>query len=428
MGRFIPYLSLPEAVPRGSADTMRFLLVAFDFKPQPGGIAEYSHHVAAGLDRRGHEVIVLTLQRDKSESYDEKVPFRVHRADLPDSHPDGPRYQWAVYRTVRDAIETQDPDWLLHNALDKATHACWLAARQTDRPLCTFVHGTGIRSRVSRNPLDYENPLSWLIERSRMKSGTIRADRVVTVSDFTRRNLERAGVDADRITLVPPLIADTSGWTADDAQIEALHERFAVGDRDLILTVARLVERKGVDTVLESLAEHRSELPDLRYVVAGDGPDRDRLEAMTEDLGLRDTVTFAGFVDSDVKHHLYEIAEIFVMPNRELDDGDVEGFGIVFLEANAHGIPVVGGRSGGAVDAIVDGETGILVDPRDPDDVTAAIGRLLGDDDVRSAMGEKGRKRVEEELDFGANLDTLVSDLRADLDARKPDGQPPAGT
>lgn len=389
------------------------LLVALDFKPQPGGIAEYTHHVAEGLHERGHELLVLSLPADGDADYDAQAPFPVRRLDLPDTNPDGPSYQWALYKGIRDAIEAHDPDWILHNALDRATHACSWAAKRTGRPVCTFVHGSGVRTRTSSNPLDYDNPASWLIERSRLKSGAVRADRVVTVSSFTKRALEDVGVDPDRITLVPPLISGTDGWSPEEDRVNQLRERFDVDDGFLLLTVSRLVERKGVDKVLEALASRRDELPDLRYVVAGDGPDRERLEQRAEDLDLGDIVSFAGFVDADVKHHLYEAADLFVMPNRELDDGDVEGFGIVFLEANAHGTPVIGGRSGGAVDAIEHEGSGLLVDPEDPEAVGEAIARLAEDPDLLASMADRGRQRLEQKLDFDANLDELEAILQA---------------
>lgn len=400
-------------MPRGASDPLRVVLVGLDFKPRPGGIAEYSHRVATGLAQRGHDVRVLTPPAEGDADYDARAPFAVRRLELPATTPDDPRYQYALYRAIREEIETAEADWLVQNALGKATHAVWAAARRTGRPLCTFVHGSGIRIRRSPRPSDYDNLASWAVERSRLKMGAVWADRVVTVSSFTRRNLEEAGVEPDRITLVPPHIPGADEWEADEARLERLRERYEVDERPLLLTVSRLTERKGIDTVLRALHEHREDLPELRYVVAGDGSDRERLEGLVEELGLEDVVVFAGFVDEQEKHDLYEAASVFVMPNRELADGDVEGFGIVFLEANAHGTPVVGGRSGGALDAVVDGETGFLVDPNDPGEVAEAVGKLLDDPQLRGKLGEGGRRRVEEELDFEANLAGLIEDLRA---------------
>lgn len=406
-------LAAGVGVPRGPSDPLRVVLVGLDFKPRPGGIAEYSHRVAEGLAERGHEVRVLTPPAEGDAEYDARVPFAVRRLELGAWNPDDPRYQFSLYRAIREEIEDLEADWLIQNALGKATHAAWGAARRTGRPLCTFVHGSGIRIRRSPRPSDYDNLASWAVERSRLKMGAVWAQRVVTVSSFTRRNLEEAGVDPDRITLLPPHIPGAGEWDRDEARIEQLRDRYDVGQRPLLLTVSRLTERKGIDTVLRALHERREDLPDVRYVVAGDGSDRERLDGLVEELGLEEVVVFAGFVDEQEKHDLYEAASIFVMPNRELADGDVEGFGIVFLEANAHGTPVVGGRSGGALDAVVDGETGFLVDPQHPSAVAEALAKLLGDPQLREELGEGGRRRVEEKLDFEANLEGLIEDLRA---------------
>jgi phosphatidylinositol alpha-1,6-mannosyltransferase len=168
-----------------------------------------------------------------------------------------------------------------------------------------------------------------------------------------------------------------------------------------LLTVCRLVRRKGIDTVLQVLPALRAEMPDLCYRIVGDGPDRGYLEQVARDLDLLDVVKFLGRVSDDALPDIYRRSDIFVMPAREeTTSASVEGFGIVYLEASASGLPVVAARSGGAVEAVIDGETGFLVPPDEPEALTRALRKLVLDAERRHSMGQAGRRWVEEEMNW----------------------------
>src|SRR5262249_23915091 len=136
-------------------------------------------------------------------------------------------------------------------------------------------------------------------------------------------------------------------------------------------------------------------IPDVTYLIVGDGADRARLESLAVTVGVRNHVVFAGQVmDSDLPD-VYALSNVFIMPSRtQLSACDVEGFGLVFLEANACGKPVIGGRSGGIPDAIVDEETGFLVNPTEPDEIANVLVRLLSNAELAKRLGENGRSRV----------------------------------
>jgi len=164
----------------------------------------------------------------------------------------------------------------------------------------------------------------------------------------------------------------------------------------LILTVGRLVERKGHDVVIRALPGIRRAVGPVRYLIAGAGPEEARLRTLAREVGCADDVVFAGHVDDRDLPLFYAACDVFVMPSRALEQRDgIEGFGIVFLEAGACGKPVVGGRSGGIADAVLDGITGVLVDPRSVDEVTGALTRLLQDRGEAARMGGEGRRRAE---------------------------------
>ncbi len=174
------------------------------------------------------------------------------------------------------------------------------------------------------------------------------------------------------------------------------------------MTVARLVKRKGHDLVLKAM-NLLKERENLHYVIAGAGNDRERLESLVTDLGLDDKVTFAGKVEDHELPDYYRLGDVFVMPNREVfeETGSLEGFGISFIEAGACGRPVIAGRSGGAVNAVMDGVTGYLIDSENPRECADKITYLLDHPEVRTEMGRKGRERVEKNFSWKQRAETL---------------------
>jgi phosphatidylinositol alpha-1,6-mannosyltransferase len=183
-----------------------------------------------------------------------------------------------------------------------------------------------------------------------------------------------------------------------DADRRAIRTTFGLDpDRPLVLGVSRLVPRKGFDVLVDAVAG----LPDVQLAIAGAGRDRGRLERRTQHRGIADRVRFLGRVpDDDSFPQLYACADVFAMPCRDRWRGlEAEGFGIVFLEAAAAGVPAVAGRSGGSHEAVVDGETGFVVDGR-AIDVRAALGALLADDDLRRRMGAAARARAVMEFSY----------------------------
>lgn len=178
----------------------------------------------------------------------------------------------------------------------------------------------------------------------------------------------------------------------------------------VILTVARLVPRKGMDMVIRSLPKVLNRYPKTLYVVAGGGEDLARLKQFAKENGVAEKVRFDGEIERRAVHYYYCAADLFVMPARQIAH-DFEGFGIVYLEAGHYGLPVIGGRSGGISDAIVEGETGLLVTPEDPDDIALAIIRLLGDPELRKQYGNAGQKRVREELTWDAVAGRMIDKI-----------------
>jgi glycosyltransferase involved in cell wall biosynthesis len=290
-----------------------------------------------------------------------------------------------------------------HTLLIFATHpnlapAGWLVKKRTGARLAVVAWGIDVWKPL---PLHRRWPLR-------------RADAVLAISRYTAEQVKDVlGVSAARVHLLP-LALDPAFWErAQNAGEVRLPAGFPQGRT--LLTVTRLAANegyKGVDTVIRALPELARVIPDVHYVVVGDGDDRPRLEALARTLGVADRVHFLGRLEAESPGLIgcYSSCDAFVMPSRG------EGFGLVFLEAMAFGKPVVGGAHGGTADVIEDGVTGFLVEHGDTARLTQILAMLLRDQNLRQQMGERARARVQEKFlfaHFAARLRECVEALCA---------------
>ena len=217
-------------------------------------------------------------------------------------------------------------------------------------------------------------------------------DSIVVVSRFTWAAVVELMGEAvvPKLTLIPNGV--DVGLFKPRPRRPDLVDAYGLAGCFVFVSVCRLLEKKGVDNTLRAFA--RLADPSCRYVIAGDGPFRPELEALAETLGIAGRVRFAGQLPADDLIDHYCLGDVFVMPNRALPDGDTEGFGLVFLEANACGLPVIAGRDGGSTDAVQDGENGLVVDGHSVDAIAAAMQRLRDDAALRRQLAEGGRAAV----------------------------------
>jgi phosphatidylinositol alpha-1,6-mannosyltransferase len=187
-----------------------------------------------------------------------------------------------------------------------------------------------------------------------------------------------------------------------------------------------MVPRKGHRAAVQAFAKVATEFPEAHYLIGGTGPEESRIRQQVQDLGLENRITFAGFIPGEQLPELYNLCDVALLANRQEADGDIEGFGIVFLEANAAGKPVIGGRSGGAIEAIEHGVTGYLINPDDPDEIAAALRKLLSDRSLRERLGAAGRERVISEFQWQTRariLDGINEDLASGRTIRRQTGK-----
>jgi len=219
------------------------------------------------------------------------------------------------------------------------------------------------------------------------------AERVLTISEFTARELAHFGVPPERITRIP-LGVDTERFRPDLDGSE-LRRRFGRERERVLLSVGRLIPRKGQHLVIHALKRLTQEHPNVVYWIVGRGPERQALKALAKQLGIEHHVHFFDYVPDDQLPLFYAACDVFVLPTAQVGDS-VEGYGLVFLEAAACAKPVLAGRSGGVPEAVIDGQTGILVDPSDPDALADLLTNLLHSPERLQQLGAAGRRRAEQ--------------------------------
>lgn len=231
------------------------------------------------------------------------------------------------------------------------------------------------------------------------------ADKLVCCSAFTRRLLLDFGVPSCKVEAILPGV-DIRKFQPLERNPE-LSRRFGLTNSIVLLSLARLEERKGHDMVIRSLPDIIKIVPSIKYLIIGRGPNAKKLRNIVRETGVERFVVFSGFVSDDELPSCYNLCDLFIMPSREMPDGDTEGFGIVFMEANACGKPVIGGNIGGVKEAVVHGETGIIVDGTSLDQVRDAILHLLTDREYSDQLGRNGRIRAEREFPWGKKTDRV---------------------
>lgn len=357
------------------------LLAVNDFPPLLGGESTLyfglARHLAPG------RAVVLAPGGPGDAAIDARLPVPVERRWLPPHRGTLSRMARAALTAIYLAglLLRRRVRYLVCGQLLSIGVPGRLLARLAGVPYAVFVHGADLADFHDRVP--WGGLARWAIAG---------ADAVITNSRFTADLVDRLAPGAARRIVVLPIGVEPHA-PVEPGMVEALRQRYRLGSGPLLLSVSRLVAMKGHDVVLRALPEILRSAPDLHYMIVGDGPHRTALEALARAQGVAGRVVFAGRVpDAELPAH-YRLATLFVQLSRQTgrDDG-LEGFGISFLEAASHALPCIAGRSGGVPEAVLDGETGLLVDPEDGTVFAAAAARLLGDPRERQRMGEAARR------------------------------------
>lgn len=373
---------------------MKHLLVTNDFPPKVGGIQSYLWELWRRLPPAS--TTVLTSAHPRAAAFDAAQPFEVvrsrHSVLLP-----GP----SVRREVIEVAERSGAELVL---LDPALPV-GLIGPSLGRRYGVVLHGAEV-TIPGRTP-----GMRRLL--ARVLAG---ADGVVAAGGYPADEAERAARRGLPVVVIPPGVDTERFRPLSAAERLAARRRLGVDDGACLVTsISRLVPRKGMDVLIEAAARLSSDHPDLVVLIGGAGRDRSRLERLVRRSGA--PVRLAGRIDDDDLRGFYGCADLFAMLCRNRWAGlEQEGFGIVFLEAAACGVPQVAGNSGGAAEAVVDGVTGLVVrDPASLDQVMAALTALIDDRGRRFTFGANGLRRAEQEFGY----DRLAGELDRALDGWK---------
>ncbi|MCD9142106.1 glycosyltransferase family 4 protein [Streptomyces albireticuli] len=361
------------------------LVVTNDFPPRPGGIQAFLHNMALRLDPAEVVVYASTWKRgqegaEATARFDAEQPFQVVR--------DRTTMLLPTPRVTRRATE------LLRE------HGCssvWFGAAAPLGLMAPALRRAGARKLIATT---HGHEAGWAqlpASRQLLRRIGEGTDTLTYLGEYTRSRIAAALTDeaAARMVQLPPGVDEkTFHPGSGGAEVRA---RLGLTDRPVVVCVSRLVPRKGQDTLIRAMPRILAAVPDAVLLIVGGGPYGDDLRKLAEETGVADAVRFTGPVPWEELPAHYGAGDVFAMPCRTRRGGlDVEGLGIVYLEASATGLPVIAGDSGGAPDAVLDGETGYVVRGGSPADTADRVVTLLGDPELRRRMGERGRRWVEE--------------------------------
>jgi phosphatidylinositol alpha-1,6-mannosyltransferase len=339
---------------------------------------------------------VVAPTREGHEEVDEALAYEVFR--LPGSYL---RATNRVYRGIVEAAKEHGPDVIHFLATLPLGRLGPRLRRALDVPFTVVAHGTGEILLPSRLP----------IARRALRKVLKQADLVLANSEFTKGHVDRITKGGARTAILNPSV-DTERFSLDVSGGDVRAE-LGVGGAFVVLFVSRLVKRKGCDALLRAVAG----VQEAVLVVVGSGPEQPSLERLTRELDVSDRVVFAGQVPDDKLPEYYAAADTFCMPCTDRYGGlDTEGFGVVYLEAQATGLPVVAGRCGGSAEAVEHGVTGVVLDEPTPRSVAVALVHLHRDPALAVRLGGAGRARMEREFAPGVlaqRLDELLRDTAA---------------
>lgn len=368
-----------------------FLVLTELFAPTRGGSAVWFDKVYRLLGGRSTHILTAKVAND--EQHDAESPLTIHRLKLernPMLKPESlPMYLRLLGHGIKLALSEDFHSIHAGRVLPEGLIAL-LISSLVGKPCLIYAHGEEI---TTWNQPAKQKALRFVYRH---------ATGVVANSRFTRDLLLDMGVSSDRVHLINPGV-DIHQFHPDlDGTL--IKERYGLKGKKIIFSVGRLSRRKGFDQMILALPSIIASVPDAHYVLGGIGEDRAYLEELVADTGVSDHVTFAGKIPDEELPFWYNLCEVFIMPNRKVGE-DTEGFGMVFIEANACGTPAIAGIEGGTADAVVDGETGLRVDGTSIDEIAQAVVRVLSDSQFQDRLGQQGLRRAHKEFSWESIAD-----------------------
>ncbi len=367
---------------------MRILFLTLDFPPNFGGVANYYYHLCKSLGKK-NEVIVLAPSIIQITNNDiELGGVTVLRKKML-SEKIFPKWLAALFY-VWSIVRKKNIDLIIVGHILPLGYIALLYKFLFRIPYLVCAHGLDILA-----PQKNEWKFFWL------KYILFFSKHIITNSNFVKQEVIKIGSFSDKTTTIYPCIdKEFIDKTVLDTlrECDALRQKYNLVNKKIILSIGRLVERKGFDVVINALPDVWEKFPDTAYIIIGSGPYKSFLQelaqkVMNNNSKYKDKIIFLDHVPIDDLCLYYNLCDVFIMVPKDMVD-DPEGFGFVFLEANGFKKPVIGSRSGGVPEAIEHESTGLLVNTNNTQETASALLRLLSDKDLREKLGQQGRDRV----------------------------------
>jgi phosphatidyl-myo-inositol dimannoside synthase len=368
--------------------SQRILFCSTEYPPDTGGLGTYIYEMARGLHELGWEVEVVTLQQFTSEdqinSFNAQQPYKIHRLQHKND-----------VKTIRHAVTHFRPDFVIATDLPCTWH-CWRVCVQKNIPLIAIGMGSEFRQSPYLRRL-----LKQLVYNT--------CFHIVPISHYTAALMRKIGIAPRGQTIIYP--GGDANLNRPNVDSDFLRERYNLSAKKVLLTMGTLSPRKGQDVVLKALPTILQKHPDVNYVMVG----RDRTEGqfarLAHELDVEKAVTFTGMIPDREKAAFYNLAEVCLITSRNTP-GDVEGYGIVVIEAALCGRTTIGTYGTGVEETMIQGETGILIPQNTPTDTAAAVIRLLDDDALRRKLEVLAHQRALKECTWETRVQEFDSLLR----------------
>jgi len=342
---------------------MKILLFTLEYPPFHGGVANYYGNLVKYWPEPAK---IFVLNNNAGRLINNKLPF----------------LKWLpAYFALRQKIKQEKIEHILIGQILPLGTVALICARFGKTEYSVILHGLDLAFALKR----------W---RKKWLAGKIlkNSKKIICSNGYVAEMARRAFSDLERkIDVVNPGVENRA--TRNAQLVTQIRDKYNLENKIILLSVGRLVKRKGFDKVIGAMPAVLKQVPNLVYFILGNGEEIDNFKFKISNLKLEKNIIIITDAPDDEKNIWYNLSDIFIMPARNIG-GDFEGFGIVYLEANLAGKPVIAGRSGGVPDAVIDGLNGLLVNPESVADITQAIIKLALDPDLRRKLGEQGRIRA----------------------------------
>lgn len=370
----------------------KILLITLDFPPLLGGVASYYHNLMLNLHKIGFKIMVLTSPHPKGEKFDLKQPYKIVRRNLLASYfyP-----KWLLmFPYILKAIFKFKPDVIWVGQILPVGLPVLILSRLFKIPYWVLTHGMDIK-------LPQKNKRKFKILKIVLKH----SKRCIANSQFTKKELEKLAFPSSKISIIYP--CPDQDIKIKEKEVEKIKSHLKLRDKKIITSISRLVKRKGHYFIILALRKVMNQYPNLTYLIIGSGPEEDNLKDLVNKLNIKDKVYFLKAPEPyDIYPYLF-LTDIFILAPYEIN-GDIEGFGLSFLEANLFKKPVIATRTGGVAEAVIHYHTGILVEPKNIDQLASALLKLLKDDKLAQKLGHQGFKRVKEEFNWSHQIKKII--------------------